>query len=234
MPAKTSGTLSIVATPIGNPDDISLRAINTLRAADVIICEELRVGTSLLKRLGIEPKEILLLNEHNEEEQASQIALRLVQGQNMALISDTGTPVFADPGSLLISIASGYGVPVVPIPGANSIIAALSILDFKLEQFVFGGFLPREPEKRRAELTRLRGLRMPVVLMDTPYRLGALLEDVAKTFGPGQPVTVACDLTQSNEIIYRGSASSVRKQVNQKKAEFVLIVHGPPGAGGRR
>ncbi len=226
------GTLYIVATPIGNLDDITLRAINTLRAVDVIICEELRVGSSLLKRLGIEAKEIVLLNEHNEEEQASQIALRLVQGQSMALISDTGTPVFADPGSTLISLASSYGVRVTPVPGANSIIAALSILDFKIEQFVFGGFLPREPEKRRADLARLRGLRMPVVLMDTPYRLGALLDDVAKTFGPGQPVTVACDLTQPGEVIYRGGAAGVRKQVGQKKAEFILIIHGPPA--GRR
>jgi len=235
MPTKNpSGTLYIVATPIGNLDDITLRALKVLREADAIICEELRVGSSLLKRLGIEAKEIILLNEHNEEDQAMQIAARLVQGQSMALISDTGTPVFADPGHLLISVAAGFGVRVSPVPGANSIIAALSVLDFKLEQFVFGGFLPREPEKRRAELTRLRGLRMPVVLMDTPYRLGALLDDVAKVFGAGQPVTVACDLTQPGEIIYRGGAASVRKQVNQKKAEFIMIVHGPPGGSKSR
>lgn len=232
MPAnKTMGTLYIVATPIGNIDDITLRAVNTLRNADAVICEELRVGSSLLKRLDIESKEIIQLNEHNEEEQASQIAVRLAQGQSMALISDTGTPVFADPGSLLISIASSFGIRVVPVPGANSIIAALSVLDFKLDQFVFGGFLPREPDKRRAELTRLRGLRMPVVLMDTPYRLGALLDDVAKTFGAGQAVTVACDLTQSGEVIYRGGVANVRKQVGLKKAEFVMIIHGPGGRG---
>lgn len=230
MPAnKNTGTLYIVATPIGNMEDITLRAISTLRSVDAVICEEFRVGSSLLKRLEIEPKEIILLNEHNEEEQASQIAMRLAQGHNMALISDTGTPVFADPGSLLISIASGFGIRVIPVPGANSIIAALSLLDFKLDQFVFGGFLPREQEKRRAELTRLRGLRIPVVLMDTPYRLGALLDDVAKTFGAGQAVTVACDLTQPGEVIYRGSVSSIRKQVGQKKAEFVLIIHGQMG-----
>lgn len=230
MPDKpTPGALYIVATPIGNLDDITLRALNTLRAADAIICEEMRVGSSLLKRLGVEPKEIILLNEHNEEEQAMLIASRLMQGQNMALISDTGTPVFADPGHLLISVAISFGVRVSPVPGANSIIAALSLLDFKLEQFVFGGFLPREPEKRRAELTRLRGMRMAVVLMDTPYRMGALLDDIAKTFGPGQPVTLACDLTHPNEVIFRGGAASIRKQINQKKAEFVLIIHAPPG-----
>lgn len=226
MPGKATGRLFIVATPIGNPEDITLRALNVLREADAVIAEEMRVGTTLLKKLGIDGKEIILLNEHNEEEQATQIAARLVQGENLALISDTGTPVFADPGHLLVNVASGFGVPVTPVPGANSVIAALSVLDFEIEQFVFGGFLPREPEKRRQELSRLRSFRMPVVLMDTPYRLGALLEDVAKVFGPGQPVTVAADLTLPSETIYRGSAASVRKQVGGRKAEFVLIVHG--------
>ncbi len=224
MPEKT-GTLYIVATPLGNPDDISLRAINVLKEADAIICEEMRIGTTLLKRLGISGKEILLLNEHNEQEQATGIAARLVQGETMALISDTGTPVFADPGHFLIEVATGFGIRVSPVPGANSVIAALSVLDFRLEQFVFGGFLPREAERRRGELSRLRGLRIPVVLMDTPYRLGALLDDVAKVFGAGQAVTVACDLTLPSETIYRGSAASVRKQVGQRKAEFVLVIH---------
>ena len=182
------------------------------------------MGSSLLKRLEIEPKEIILLNEHNEEEQASQIAVRLAQGQSMALISDTGTPVFADPGSLLISIASSFGIRVAPVPGANSIVAALSVLDFKLDQFVFGGFLPREPEKRRAELTRLRGLRMAVVLMDTPYRLGALLDDVAKVFGKTVWVTVGCDMTLPGETVYRGEAEDVRKKIGPRKAEFVMVV----------
>jgi 16S rRNA (cytidine1402-2'-O)-methyltransferase len=217
--------LFIVATPIGNPDDITLLAITVLREADAVICEEMRIGTTRLKRLEISGKEILVLNEHNEQDQATAIAARLAQGETMALISDTGTPVFADPGHFLIEVASGFGIRVSPVPGANSIIAALSVLDFRLEQFVFGGFLPREADRRRGELTRLRGLRMPVVLMDTPYRLGALLDDVAKVFGAGQAVTVACDLTLPSEKIYRGSAASVRKQVGQRKAEFVLVIH---------
>lgn len=226
---KSTGTLYIVATPIGNLEDISQRALRVLREADAVIAEELRVGSTLLKKLGVEGKEIILLNEHNEDEQATMIASRLVQGENLALISDTGTPVFADPGHLLISVVAGFGVRVVPVPGPNSVIAALSVLDFEIEQFVFGGFLPREPEARKRELSRLRSFRMPVVLMDTPYRLGTLLDDVAKVFGPGQPVTVACDLTQPTEVILRGTAGSIRKQIGQKKAEFVMIVHGKGG-----
>lgn len=219
------GILYIVATPIGNPEDITLRAANLLEEVDAVICEEMRVGTTLLKRLGITGKEIILLNEHNEEEQATSIAARLVQGQSMALISDAGTPVFSDPGHFLIEVAEGFGVRVSPVPGANSVIAALSVLDFHLEQFYFAGFLPRDPESRRSDLARMRSLRVPIVLMDTPYRLGALLDDVARVFGAGQAVTVACDLTLPSETIYRGSAAGVRKQLGQRKAEFVLVIH---------
>ncbi len=221
------GRLYIVATPIGNYQDITLRAIETLREADAVICENTREGSTLLKKLDITDKELVVLDEHNEQEQAADIALRLVKGSTMALISDAGTPVFADPGRYLIQITSEYGVPVTPIPGPSSLMAALSVLDFNLGQYVFGGFLSRDPDQRRKELYSLRSLRMPVVLMDTPYRMGALLDDVAKVFGKGQPVTLAADLTLPKETIYRGSAAEVRHQVQKRKAEFILIVHGP-------
>lgn len=227
MPDKT-GCLYIVATPIGHPDDITLRALTVLKEADAVICEEHRVGTTLLKKLGVPVKEIILLNEHNEADQAAQIALRLAQGAKFALISDTGTPVFADPGHQLINIASGYGVAVVPIPGASSLMAALSVLDAKLEQFFYAGFLPRDPAERRSKLTHLRALRVPLVIMDTPYRLGALLDDITRVFGAGQPVTVACDLTLPSETIYRGASAAVRQRIGSRKAEFVLIIHAKP------
>ena len=222
-----TGRLFIVATPIGNYQDITLRAIETLRQADAVICENPRMGSTLLKKLDIQDKELLVLDEHNETEQAADIALRLVQGAGMGLISDAGTPVFADPGRYLIQISTEYGVPVTPIPGPSSLMAALSVLDFNLGQYVFGGFLSRDPDQRRKELFSLRSLRMPVVLMDTPYRMGALLDDVAKVFGKGQPVTLAADMTLSKETISRGSAAEVRQKVNKRKAEFILIVHGP-------
>lgn len=220
------GQLFIVATPIGDPGDITLRAIETLRKVDVVICEEVREGTSLLKRLGITPHEVLPLNEHNEHERVPELVQRiLVTGVSMALISDCGTPVFSDPGAFLIQQASEMGVPVVPIPGPSSLVAALSILDFKLDKFVYAGFLPRVPEERRRELVRLRALRMPVILMDAPYRLAALLQDVAGVFGKGHVVTVAADLTLPREKIYRGPLSEVLQQVGTRKAEFILIVH---------
>jgi len=222
----TSARLYIVATPIGNPDDITLRALETLRQANLILCEELREGSSLLKRLGIAAHEIVPLNEHNEAEKVPELVRRvLVSGETMALISDCGTPVFSDPGSFLIQQCSDMGIPVIPIPGPSSLMAALSVLDFKPEKFIFGGFLSRVPEERKRELAHYRGLRMPVVLMDTPYRLFALLQDVASTFGKGHQVTVAADLTQPREKIYRGTVAEVLQQVAERKAEFILIIH---------
>ncbi|KAF0110485.1 MAG: hypothetical protein FD147_1631 [Chloroflexi bacterium] len=218
------GKLFIVATPIGNVEDITLRAIEVLKIVDAVVCEEFKPGSTLLKRLGIEGKEIALLNEHNEEEEAANLLIRLLNGQNLALISDCGTPVFSDPGAYLIQLAASSGVIVTPVPGASSLMAALSVLDFKMGRFVFAGFLPRDPEQRRGELTRYRSLRIPVVLMDTPYRLGALLDDVIKVFGKAHFVTVAFDLTQPTETVYRGDAADVRKQVGPRKGEFILIV----------
>jgi 16S rRNA (cytidine1402-2'-O)-methyltransferase len=219
-----TGELFIVATPIGNPADITLRALDVLKSVDAIICEEVRQGSTLLKKLKIEPKELIALNEHNEPEQAADIILRLFNKQNLALISDCGTPVFADPGHYLVQQAVEAGIPVIPIPGPSSLMAALSVLEFNIPRFIFGGFLPREADLRRRELHRLRGLGIPVILMDTPYRLESLLDDVSKTFGKGQPVTLACDLTLVTEKIYRGSISEVRQQVGKKKAEFILVI----------
>jgi 16S rRNA (cytidine1402-2'-O)-methyltransferase len=220
-----AGTLYVVATPIGDPGDITLRALELLQSCSAIICEEHRQGIRILARLGIRGKEILTLNEHNEQPQSADIVVRLVQGQSLALISDCGTPVFADPGYLLIQKAIELGLQVKPVPGPSSLMAALSILDLRLDQFVFGGFLPRENDHRKTELMRLRSFRMPLVLMDTPYRLSKLLEEVKQVFGCGQVITLACDLTLPNEKIFRGAVDMIQKQVAQRKAEFILIVH---------
>jgi 16S rRNA (cytidine1402-2'-O)-methyltransferase len=222
----STARLYIVATPIGDPGDITLRAVEVLRQADVVICEELRLGTTLLKQLGVAAREVVALNEHNEHERVPELVQRmLLAGSSMALVSDCGTPVFSDPGSFLIQQAVEMGIQVVPVPGPSSLMAALSVLDFKLEKFVYGGLLPRQPDERKRELMRLRSLHMPVVLMDTPYRLAALLQDVASVFGKGQKVTVAADLTLPRERIYRGPVSEVIKLVGERKAEFILIVH---------
>jgi len=218
--------LYIVATPIGDPSDITLRALDTLRNADAIICEEIRQGSSILKKIGVTGKELIELNEHNEKDQVPEILQRLYQNKVLALISDCGTPVFSDPGAYLISKVVEAGLPIVPVPGVSSLMAALSILDFKPERFYFAGFLPRENDSRRRELLRLKTMREPIILMDTPYRLSKLLEEIGQLFGGGQHITLSCNLTLPTEKIFRGTVASIIKLINRQKAEFILIIHG--------
>jgi 16S rRNA (cytidine1402-2'-O)-methyltransferase len=217
------GCLYIVATPIGNPRDITLRALDILQEVDAVICEEYREGSTLLKHLGIS-KEIVLINEHNEVEQSPEIAQRLHLGQSLALISDCGTPVFADPGAALIHSLIEQGLPVIPIPGASSLMAALSVLDYKLDRFIYAGFLPRDRAERRKALKHLRSTRFPVILMDAPYRLGALLDDLNDVYGSGASITLAMDLTLPGETIFRGVIGEARQKLSKRKGEFVLIV----------
>lgn len=223
---NSPGKLYIVATPIGNWDDITLRAKKVLDNADILICEEIKVGSTLLKKLSIPQKELISLNEHNEENQIGLILQHLSEGKDLALISDCGTPVFADPGHALIHQAHLSGIEIIPIPGPSSLMAILSVLDFKLEHFHFAGFLPREKETRKKELNSLRSIDIPIVLMDTPYRLTKLLEEVMHTFGKNRKVTLGLNITQENEKFLRGAIIDVIKQMNLKKAEFVLIIHG--------
>jgi len=224
------GRLSIVATPIGHPRDITLRALETLRQVDAVICEEARPGSTLLKKNDIQ-KPLILLNEHNEDEAVPQIVMRLLNGENLALISDCGTPVFADPGRSLLQALEDSGIQVTPVPGPASLTAAISVCKFDLRNFIYGGFLPRERGERRRALSSLKASGMPVILMDAPYRLKALLEDVTIVFGQDQPVMLGCDLTLPGEKVLHGSLREVTSRTVGKKCEYVLIVSGRPGDG---
>lgn len=217
------GRLFVVAVPIGHPKDITLRAIEVLQNVAGVICEGYREGSTVLSKLGIQ-NELIILNEHNEKTESARIVELLAQGKSLALISDCGTPVFADPGHFLLHVAVQAGIPVVPVPGPSSLTAALSVCDFPMERFVFGGFLPREKDERRRELERLREMHLPVILMDTPYRMVALLKDVAQVFGNKHQVLLACDLTLPSERIYRGEVQDVLQQIEKRKSEFVLIL----------
>jgi 16S rRNA (cytidine1402-2'-O)-methyltransferase len=218
------GRLYIVATPIGNPRDITLRALDVLQEVDAVICEEYREGSTLLKKLGV-TKEIIELNEHNESELTPQVALRLQQNQALALISDCGTPVFADPGATLIHRLVEEGIQVVPIPGPSSLMATLSVMDFKLDRFIYAGFLPRDREERKKALKHLRLTRFPIVLMDAPYRLGPLLGDLDAVYGGTTSITLAMDITLPSELIFRGTLAEAIKNLSGRKSEFVIIVH---------
>jgi 16S rRNA (cytidine1402-2'-O)-methyltransferase len=228
------GTLFIVSIPIGHPKDITLRALDTLSSVDFIICEDIRNASRLLKQSNIEEKSFLILNEHNERDDVSHIINELIQGKNCALISDCGTPVFADPGHHLIAQATEFGIPVKPIPGVSSLMTALSLADRELHQFYFAGFLPREKQDRQAALFKLKKQSVPCVLMDTPYRMVALLEDIKKTFSPSQEILLATDLTQKSEEIYRGTVKEVLEQLKKPKAEFILVLYNTGNTYGKK
>ena len=218
------GKLFIVATPIGNYLDITLRALEVLKSVDCVVCEEYKQGSKLLKKINIE-NELMLLNEHNEEEQVPLIIDILLNGKNLAIISDCGTPIFADPGHHLVSQYVSVGGEPIPVPGVSSLTAALSVLDIKLEKFTFIGFLPRDKASRDNEIKKLKRIKIPIVLMDTPYRLNKLLSELRAGLGKAVEVTLAVDLTLPTEKIYRGRLGDVLRDVGNRKGEFILIVH---------
>ncbi|HPK26472.1 MAG TPA: 16S rRNA (cytidine(1402)-2'-O)-methyltransferase [Anaerolineaceae bacterium] len=224
--AKPAGKLYVVATPIGNAGDITTRAIETLAHADVILCEEHRNGSRLLKSLGI-AKPLLELNEHNEAERIQEVLLMLAQGQTLALISDCGTPVFSDPGKKLLQLLYEMNIAVTPLPGASSLMAALSVCPFDLEEFLFIGFLPVKTDQRQKKLSQLKYSNYPLVLMDTPYRMQRLLQEVQQSFGKKQNIFLACDLTMPEEHLYLGPVDEILTKIQNRKAEFILILDRP-------
>ncbi len=221
---KRSGKLYIVATPIGNPKDITLRALDILKQVDAVICEEYRQGSRLLHKLGVD-NDLIPLNEHNEAEEAQNIVIRLAKGEQMAIISDAGTPVFADPGQHLLDLLYEMQIPVSPVPGPASLTAALSLCDFSIERFIFAGFPPRKSQHRLGFLEKYQSETQPVILMDTPYRLTKLLSEVEEVFGKDQDILLACDLTLKNEVVYRGQIGDILPQVSGQKKEFILILN---------
>lgn len=220
--------LYIVATPIGHEEDITLRAVNILKSVDFVICEEWKEGRKLLKKLEIE-KELFQLNEHNEEENTPEITEMLSKGKSGALISDCGTPLFADPGTHLTDQCYQKNIPIVPIPGPSSLTAALSISGLNIKQFFYAGFLARKSEDRVKEIESFRHLTCPVVLFDTPYRIRQLLQDLIKVLSPELRGLLAMSLTQEGEDIRRDSLKNLLKQMekNPVKKEFVLILDAP-------
>jgi len=217
--------LYIVSTPIGNYDDITLRALNVLKEVDFIICEEFKEARRLLSKYKIE-KELVNLNEHNEKEASDEILMKLIEGKSAVLISDCGTPLFSDPGHLLVDLAIQNKIEVIPIPGASSLLAALvgSGLDF--EKFYYYGWLSPKKDIRRKQLLDLKRRKETIVLMDTPYRLKTLMTDIVKLLGSDIPCVLAFELTKVREKFYRGNAGNILNHVEKEnlKGEFVLLI----------
>ncbi len=221
---SSKNKLYVVATHIGNPDDITLRAIKVLKSVDFVVCEEFKVGSRLLKGYDIK-KPLELLNEHNENEQTQVILDRLVMnGETAAMISDAGTPLFADPGNNLVWHCHQNGVDVVPVPGVSSIMAALMVSGLKLEQFLYYGFLPANKDERKRAIKRLPN-NYDLVFLETPYRLKQLLADMKKILGANRQAIIAYKLTQPNEKIFWGSLQDLTTMTQElPKGEFVFIL----------
>lgn len=232
---RKTGMLYVVGTPIGHPQDISLRALEVLKAVDYIACEERKAALRLLSRHGIE-KELVEVNEHTEKEETEQIVLDLAMGKNVALISDCGMPVFADPGSFLLTEALDTGIRVTAVPGPTSLTTALALSGFDAHRFYFYGFLSPKKEERRVELQHLKNFPSPVVFLDAPYRLLQVLEDLAAAFGKGRRAAVACDLTLRDEEVQRGTLDTLVRHFREdrRKREFVIIVGAERARGERR
>ncbi len=220
-----NGKIFLVSTPIGNYDDMTLRGIKKLQEADFIICEEYKEARRLLAHYKIE-KELLSLNEHSEGDVINDILLRIVNGETASLISDCGTPLFSDPGHLLVDVCISQKIEVVPVPGANSLLPALigSGLDF--EKFFYYGWLSPKKDVRRQELFKLKHLPYVIVILDTPYRLRTLLADVVKMLGRNVRAVLAFELTKKGERFYRGTTQDLLQIAEQKnlKGEFVLLI----------
>ena len=223
------GALYVVATPIGNLADITLRAIHVLSICDAIACEDTRHSGGLLRQLGIGGKPLLALHEHNEHEAAGAVLARLARGERVAYVSDAGTPAVSDPGAGLVAAAHAAGYRVLPIPGASSAVAALSAAgDATGGPFTFIGFLPTRAGERALALKQLAADPRTQVLFEAPHRIDALAAALATACGP-RPLTVCRELTKQFETVHRLPAADfpawLAADPNRSRGEFVLVLH---------
>lgn len=227
-----SGSLYIVATPIGNLEDITLRALRVLREVSLIACEDTRHTGKLLEHFGIS-KPLLSYHEHNESARAARLIGRLQGGESVALVSDAGTPLISDPGYRVVRAAIDAGIAVVPVPGPSASLAALSASGLPTDQYRFCGFLPSKSTQRRAFLDRLKNEDCTLIFYETPHRILDALDDIAAVFGE-RPVAIARELTKVHEEIVRASAADVKARLAVRgsiRGEFtVLIGKGEPVA----
>jgi 16S rRNA (cytidine1402-2'-O)-methyltransferase len=221
-----SGILYIVATPIGNLEDITLRAIRILKEADLIAAEDTRHTQKLLNKYDIRTP-VTSYHDHNKEEKAPVLVARMLEGKNVALVSDAGTPGISDPGYFLINLAVDQKVPVVPVPGATAAIAALSISGLPTDSFVFEGFLPSRHTARMRRLEELKQEKRTLVLYEAPHRIHQTIDDMAAVLGDRKAVMTR-ELTKVHEETIRGTLSEIRDHLikGSSKGEFTVIVHG--------
>lgn len=223
----STGILYIVATPIGNMEDITFRAIKTLKAVDIIAAEDTRHTIKLLNHYDIKNK-LISYHEHSDASRRQEIISLLEQGKNIALVSDAGTPLISDPGADLVAEAVKEGIAVLPIPGASAAIAALSVSGLFKENFVFEGFLPTVNKERNAALMRVSKEARTMVLYEAPHRIEKTLNALKETLGGDRQMVLAREMTKVYEEYIRGTIDEVLARIQQKppKGEMVVILAG--------
>ena len=235
------GTLYLVGTPIGNLEDITLRALRTLKEVDLIACEDTRQTMKLLNHYGI-GKPTVSYHEHNELTRAAELVVRLERGDNIAMVSDAGMPGVSDPGYRLVALAVRHHIRVVPIPGASAFLSALVVSGLPTDSFHFNGFLPAKQGARRTVLELMRGSPLTQIFYEAPHRIVETLRDIVDTLGPERHVVMAREVTKLHEEFLRGSAGDVLAQLEERgdiRGEITLLigraeenVPAPPNAKG--
>lgn len=220
-------TLYVVATPIGNLQDITLRALEVLKTVDVVAAEDTRHTSHLLSHFAIQ-KKLIAVHEHNEQKSAQILLERLRAGESIALVTDAGTPGISDPGAIVVDVLREAGVKVVPVPGASAVIAALSASGITANGYVFYGFLPASGSQRRKTLEALKGYSSTLVFYEAPHRIIECVEDLAKVLGGERRITIARELTKTFETFHRCVLQDAKGWLeidpNQQRGEFVLLV----------
>ena len=234
--AKTPGTLWIVATPIGNLEDLSPRARRILGEVDLVACEDTRHSGRLLAAFGLKAR-LAPLHEHNEEREVPGLIARLQAGTSIALVSDAGTPLLSDPGFRLVRAAAAAGLTVSPVPGPSALLAALCIAGLPTDRFSFEGFLPARAAGRRARLRELAAEPRTLVFFEAGNRVAALLGDAAEALGAGRAASVARELTKLHETVYRGTLAELAAQLaadpDASRGESVVVIAGCESGGAR-
>jgi 16S rRNA (cytidine1402-2'-O)-methyltransferase len=225
---RPAGRLFVVGTPIGNLEDITLRALNTLKASDVIACEDTRRTQKLLNHYEIRTRTISY-HEHNEMTRAPELVLQMEQGSMISLVSDAGTPVLSDPGFRLVHLAVRHKIPVVPVPGPSAMVAALTAAGLPMNEFIFTGFLPAKKAARRKALKSMAGFENTIVFYEAPHRIVESLRDIHEILGERDAV-IAREVTKIHEQFLRGSISEIRAALKKVPAKGELTVILGPGA----
>lgn len=234
--AKSPGTLWVIATPIGNLEDISARARRILGEVDLLVCEDTRHTGRLLAAFGLKAR-LASLHEHNEEREVPGLIARLEAGESIALVSDAGTPLVSDPGYRLVRTAAIAGLRVSPVPGPSAVLGALSVAGLPTDRFVFEGFLPARAAARRARLQELAAEPRTLVLFEAGNRLAASLGDAARVLGAARPAAVARELTKLHEAVYRGSLGELAHRLaadpDARRGEVAIVIGGCAAAEDR-